>query len=157
MPSFFCFFSFDPTAHRKQRYRDTPDWAGYEKGQQRLTNNFSVAHFRQRFPENVPYLIRNCIDLLLTIKTHFLMYFCGGPGISKQEAILYCFSGHTAITVSVCGIKTSGLIHTGRVTRCEANGTCCRQWECSYSTQATSKEKRSILRTRRRNARSEAI
>ena len=42
-----------------------------------------------------------------------------------------------------------GLIHIGRVTRSEANGTCCHQWECSHCTQARSKEKRSNLHAHR--------
>ena len=43
----------------------------------------------------------------------------------------------------------SGLIHTGRVTRREANGACCHQWDYSHCTQARSKEKRSNLHARR--------
>ncbi len=35
--------------------------------------------------------------------------------------------------------KDHGLIHTGRATRREANGTCVREWECSHCMQATSK------------------
>ena len=47
------------------------------------------------------------------------------------------------------GLQDSGLIHTGRVMRREANGTCCHQCECSHCMQATSKEKRSNLRAHR--------
>ena len=43
----------------------------------------------------------------------------------------------------------SGLIHTGRACIMQANGTYCRQWECSHCMQATSKEKHSNLRARR--------